>query len=111
MATVYLHIGLPKTGTTSIQNLLWDNRTLLEKHSICYPDLGFRYPHVGYLRNAHFLISSCKTDPNNESEVLVGNDYQEAMHQTKLSGTRKITSPHFGKDSSRIWTKGICLCA
>lgn len=81
MATVYLHIGLPKTGTTSIQNLLWDNRTLLEKHSICYPDLGFRYPHVGYLRNAHFLISSCKTDPNNESEVLVGNDYQEAMHQ------------------------------
>ena len=31
-----VHIGLPKTGTTTIQNLLWDNADALEKQGILY---------------------------------------------------------------------------
>ncbi len=57
MAIVYLHIGMPKTGTTAIQNFMWNNREILEKHGICYPDLKFHYLHIPYARNAHFLIS------------------------------------------------------
>lgn len=57
MATVYLHIGLPKTGTTSIQNFLTDNEDILKQHGIIFPDLGLRYPNVGYRRNAHFMIA------------------------------------------------------
>jgi hypothetical protein len=35
--TVYLHIGLAKTGTTYLQALLWHNRRLLDRHGLRYP--------------------------------------------------------------------------
>jgi hypothetical protein len=34
---VYLHIGLPKTGTTSVQEILWRNRTALAAAGLLYP--------------------------------------------------------------------------
>ena len=45
---VYLHIGMPKTGTTAIQRFLFENHTvLLEKQGCLYPDhsMGW-YQHV-----------------------------------------------------------------
>lgn len=65
MATVYLHIGTPKTGTTSLQNFLSDNGEALNRHNICYPDFGFRYPQVGVLRNGHFLVTTKYRDEKN----------------------------------------------
>lgn len=59
MATVYLHIGLPKTGTTALQTFLTANAAVLERHGICYPDLGLRYSGVSFRRNAHFLVQAC----------------------------------------------------
>ena len=35
--TVYLHIGMPKTGTSSIQRFMYENRDVLEKKGVCYP--------------------------------------------------------------------------
>lgn len=58
MATLYLHIGTSKTGTTAIQQLLSENTELFKKHGICYPEFDFRYAHVHPRRNGHFLISS-----------------------------------------------------
>ena len=34
---LYLHIGLPKTGTTSMQEILWRNRTSLAEAGLTYP--------------------------------------------------------------------------
>jgi hypothetical protein len=34
---VYLHIGPPKTGTTYIQDVLWRNRSLLERRGLTFP--------------------------------------------------------------------------
>jgi hypothetical protein len=34
---VYVHIGLPKTGTTAVQEMLWHNRGALATAGICYP--------------------------------------------------------------------------
>jgi hypothetical protein len=45
---VYLHIGLPKTGTTAVQELLWLNRDALAAAGVCYP---------GYVHAAHFLAA------------------------------------------------------
>lgn len=40
--TVYIHMGMMKTGTTSIQKFCYTNNTQLEKHGIFYPDIiGF----------------------------------------------------------------------
>lgn len=35
--TIYLHIGMPKTGTTAIQTFLFENRKKLESYGLIYP--------------------------------------------------------------------------
>lgn len=34
---VFVHVGLPKTGTTQLQRILWDNRRSLAENGIVYP--------------------------------------------------------------------------
>lgn len=46
--TVFLHVGVAKTGTTYLQRLMFTNRDLLRKHGVLYP---------GERPNAHFLAS------------------------------------------------------
>ena len=49
MSTVYLHIGQPKTGTTSLQRFLVVNRKNLEKNGVAYPDMPQKYlPYQGF---------------------------------------------------------------
>ena len=57
MKTLYLHIGTPKTATSSIQNFLAINRNVLEKHSYCFPKSLEKTAYVNPKRNAHFLIT------------------------------------------------------
>lgn len=40
--TVYLHVGLPKTGTTYLQTILWKNRDELRRQGILLPGFGPR---------------------------------------------------------------------
>lgn len=44
-APVYVHVGLPKTGTTQLQRIMWDNREVLAAQGVHYP---------GARRAAHF---------------------------------------------------------
>lgn len=46
---VWLHIGMPKTGTTSLQKFLSMNRTVLGRHGYFYPDFG-DFQHVALVR-------------------------------------------------------------
>lgn len=39
--TVFLHIGSPKTGTTYLQNILWNNRHLARSQGLLLPGRGF----------------------------------------------------------------------
>ncbi len=34
---VYLHVGVPKTGTTFVQDVLWRGRSQLARAGVCYP--------------------------------------------------------------------------
>ena len=59
-ATLYLHIGTPKTGTTALQSFLAQNVGALKKHGVLNPgnpaeDARVRWPKVGVNRTAHFL--------------------------------------------------------
>lgn len=42
---LHLHIGTEKTGTTSFQRWLEQNRAQLAKHDVIYPDLPKMFPH------------------------------------------------------------------
>lgn len=39
---VFLHVGLPKTGTTYLQSVLWQNRSSLNEQGVLYPGTGPR---------------------------------------------------------------------
>lgn len=56
MKTLYIHIGCPKTGTTSLQYFCKENSDTLAEHGIYFPVFPQRYPGVGHFRNAHFLF-------------------------------------------------------
>lgn len=58
MKTLYLHIGTPKTATSSIQEFLHINRIILEQHGYCFPKLPHKYPYVCSNRNAHFMVEN-----------------------------------------------------
>lgn len=65
MKTLYLHIGTPKTGTSTIQYFCRLNEEFLLRHGLCYPDLGFRFPGIGQNRNAYFLSHKIYDDAKN----------------------------------------------
>jgi hypothetical protein len=48
--TLFVHIGMGKTGTTALQNFFWSNRRELGRHGIAYPE-------VGVVSGAHHLLS------------------------------------------------------
>ena len=39
---MFLHVGLPKTGTTYLQSVLWQNRSALAEQGVLYPGTGPR---------------------------------------------------------------------
>ncbi|QFT53790.1 hypothetical protein [Microbulbifer sp. THAF38] len=56
MKTIYLHIGHEKTGTTSIQNFLAENRSALDSEGFIYPEIGFQNEvHSSLVNSIHSL--------------------------------------------------------
>lgn len=100
MSTVYLHIGTPKTGTTSIQRLLAQNRKVLEAHQIAFPDYGFRYKDALEIRNGHFLVRMGKQADES------GNVFQHARDYEKGLAFLEKTAQQFDKiilTDEKIW--------
>lgn len=56
MKTLYLHIGLPKTATTSIQKFCVENQEALNRKNYVYPKTFRSYKRINDRRNGHFLI-------------------------------------------------------
>jgi hypothetical protein len=56
MKTLYLHIGTPKTASTAIQKFCRNNRILLAQKNFYYPKSLYKYPKIGFHRNAHFIF-------------------------------------------------------
>ncbi|MBN1638301.1 MAG: hypothetical protein JW866_05005 [Ignavibacteriales bacterium] len=44
---IYIHIGLPKTGTTTIQKSLYQNQDIFLKNNILIPDIGKSHMNTG----------------------------------------------------------------
>ena len=69
MKTLYLHIGLPKTGTSAIQRFLNDNSEVLERRGYAYPIMPVEYKnHASQRRNAHFLVEQ-EYDENGKPDM------------------------------------------
>jgi hypothetical protein len=88
MRTLYLHIGIWKTGTTTIQNTLLRNAGLLARHGIHYPDIS---------ANHTFLPSAFHPDPENflvaKTRKLSGKALQE-WHRQSLAAFDRGAAAH-----------------
>ncbi|CDE43529.1 uncharacterized protein BN648_01729 [Clostridium sp. CAG:411] len=74
MKTLYLHIGTPKTGTTSIQYFCKNNSELLAQKGFCYPLFDFKYIDSGNSRNGLFLQNAYFT-PEGERDLAIEQEY------------------------------------
>lgn len=54
MKTIYLHIGIGKTGTSAIQQGLYNNRKKLYEAGFYFPVTGLAENNVGHHRLADF---------------------------------------------------------
>lgn len=66
MKTLYLHIGTPKTATSSIQKFLAENWDVLQKHGYFFPESTHIYPRVNARRNAHFCLEESVMEKESE---------------------------------------------
>lgn len=111
MATVFLCIGLPKTGTTAIQSFLRENDSLLKEQGYCFPEL-WRAEDGRYKdRNGHFLLCDpgekekqfqkikklAKTYPN-----IILSDEAIWKAGCKRKGFWKETAERFGQIGCRL---------
>lgn len=79
MKTLYLHIGMSKTGTKSIQNFCWENNEILNRYGYCYPDLSKLCPETIKVKNARFMIQQIKNDDKEALDKVVQAKYREGM--------------------------------
>ncbi len=79
-----IHIGRHKTGTTSIQYFLTQNRVALKGRGILYPHpIGDRYEHHGIVR--HLENRPRNTDPSLDSIRATAGKWGRASPQTIVS--------------------------
>lgn len=100
MTTIYLCIGLPKTGTTATQTFLSENRDLLEKQGYCFPELKTGTDSRFKNRNGHFL--AYRSDhPDKEMKKQEENAIREKGFQLleKLANTY----PNIVLSDEAIW--------
>lgn len=85
MKTLYLHIGSPKTATTSIQMFCEDNKEALLAQGYAYPLLDYIFPHIAQRRNGHFLVGGFRFKdgkPNKEKDAMAYTAGLDMLHET-----------------------------
>ncbi|MCR5282378.1 MAG: hypothetical protein K6E18_03340 [Lachnospiraceae bacterium] len=65
MKTIYLHIGQPKTGTSSIQLFCAKNRDFLKQNGVSYDYMPYEYRGTRRERNARFLTCDLRDEKGN----------------------------------------------
>ncbi len=78
MKTLYLHIGMPKTATSSLQAYMKNNQDLLGSFGFSYRISPFVYTGKSARRNAYFL--------NGPASGTVLDEEQEKEYQKRLNG-------------------------
>ena len=79
MKKVFIHIGQYKTGSTSIQKLMWENRKKLLEYGILYPQSFIR-------DGAHFLITDfLRKEYRNMGELVRLRPLREEIENSKAS--------------------------
>ncbi len=79
MPDVYVHIGPPKTGSSSIQFFLDDNQAALEQHGVSFPIFERSWKRISPRRNGHIIVAGWKTPQGTPPLDEPRNCYHEGL--------------------------------
>ena len=110
MKTLYIHIGCPKTGTTSLQYFCGENKEILAENGVYFPVFEQKYNNVNPFRNGHFLMahrydSSGKINLLEEKQIFRFNMdhilHMFSKYDNILLSDEALWSAHFYK--KKLW--------
>lgn len=90
--TIYLHIGMPKTATSSLQTFLYQNRHLLNRQGVLYPETGILAEAHHQIRSTLgiSLVASTGFETDDKSEDAIYNLKNKLLKEIELSAQNKI---------------------
>ena len=93
--TIYIHIGMPKTGTSSIQVFLAKNIAGLEENDVSYPELeNLHAAKKGRVTSGNMGYISRSLLPAFHADYPKGSNYKKALKELaetiRISGNSKI---------------------
>jgi hypothetical protein len=104
--TIYVHAGMSKTGTTSIQKMLTKNQQILSQKGILYPNAA-RKNGIGHHSLAAFIKQGKDSDEAlklqaeieecEHSTVIVSTELLERMSRQKWQSLKTFFAPHHVK--------------
>ncbi len=99
----FLHIGTPKTGTSSIQTFLAENGTLLTEHGLLYPLAGRTHGEQSTVRQVGLALSVLPVDrPETGFDRIFGLATREHKVEFKQAFTRQLETELHRTKANRI---------
>ncbi|MGY1856806.1 hypothetical protein [Modestobacter sp. SYSU DS0290] len=98
---VLLHLGTPKSGTTYLQQLLWDNRPALARSGVSYP---------GWAPEAHFLACQdlCGAAFNDWPDPAVQGSWDRLLRRVRRTpGTVVLSHELFGDATAEVAARAL----
>jgi capsular polysaccharide export protein len=93
---IVLHIGSTKTGSTTLQQFMSDNRAELLRHGIWYPEVGLFWqkgrPHK-QAGHAHFAPAAVKRNFGLRTYIEAGLELNQNIHTVVLSSEAFFLNP------------------
>lgn len=86
--TIFIHIGLNKAGSSSIQRLCHLERALLREHRLDYPDVGIH-------DSAHYGISKLLINQPSQVVTADAEDLRKALRSAVASNTSILLSSEY----------------
>ena len=100
MKTLYIHIGTPKTGTTSLQHFCTENAKLFEEQGYCYPIFPHKFKYINIMRNGFFLSYKGYDENRNRDQIEEARFFRQGMDFV-LDNFRKFDNVILSDES--IW--------
>ena len=83
MKTLYIHIGTPKTGSTSLQTFFKINKKLLKQKGIYYPTEGSYYHDDAYHDDASHQILAYKLNGDYSRRMQSHREIRQHINETE----------------------------